>query len=193
MVISDEIFSLIGKKNRELEKAFGFTHYIELKDFAILRREQDHNAIKQALLDFISDDNLVVVKTDNGVIKEFNEMSKEEAEKNLLLLEDDKGLFFDEELDISFALMGSNFFSYVFSGMLMFSANRENAEKMASILDKHNLEYFEPHDILESEKVFASEKRKIGRNDPCPCGSGVKYKKCCLDDDIKEFGKPRRV
>lgn len=22
---------------------------------------------------------------------------------------------------------------------------------------------------------------KIGRNDPCPCGSGLKYKKCCLD------------
>jgi uncharacterized protein len=22
--------------------------------------------------------------------------------------------------------------------------------------------------------------RQIGRNDPCPCGSGVKYKKCCL-------------
>lgn len=22
--------------------------------------------------------------------------------------------------------------------------------------------------------------RKIGRNDPCPCGSGKKYKKCCL-------------
>ncbi|MEE9287487.1 MAG: SEC-C metal-binding domain-containing protein, partial [Gammaproteobacteria bacterium] len=20
----------------------------------------------------------------------------------------------------------------------------------------------------------------IGRNDPCPCGSGRKYKKCCL-------------
>jgi preprotein translocase subunit SecA len=23
------------------------------------------------------------------------------------------------------------------------------------------------------------EGRKIGRNDPCPCGSGKKYKKCC--------------
>ena len=23
-------------------------------------------------------------------------------------------------------------------------------------------------------------KSKIGRNDPCPCGSGRKYKKCCL-------------
>ena len=23
--------------------------------------------------------------------------------------------------------------------------------------------------------------KKIGRNDPCPCGSGKKYKKCCLN------------
>lgn len=22
--------------------------------------------------------------------------------------------------------------------------------------------------------------QKVGRNDPCPCGSGLKYKKCCL-------------
>ncbi|NLF16454.1 MAG: hypothetical protein GX595_04250 [Lentisphaerae bacterium] len=21
----------------------------------------------------------------------------------------------------------------------------------------------------------------VGRNDPCPCGSGRKYKKCCLN------------
>ncbi|MCC7201939.1 MAG: SEC-C domain-containing protein [Nitrospirae bacterium] len=25
---------------------------------------------------------------------------------------------------------------------------------------------------------------KIGRNDPCPCGSGKKYKKCCLERDV---------
>jgi hypothetical protein len=25
-----------------------------------------------------------------------------------------------------------------------------------------------------------AQKKKIGRNDPCPCGSGKKYKKCCL-------------
>jgi uncharacterized protein YecA (UPF0149 family) len=23
---------------------------------------------------------------------------------------------------------------------------------------------------------------KLGRNDPCPCGSGKKYKKCCITD-----------
>jgi hypothetical protein len=26
-------------------------------------------------------------------------------------------------------------------------------------------------------------KRGVSRNDPCPCGSGKKYKKCCLDRD----------
>jgi hypothetical protein len=28
------------------------------------------------------------------------------------------------------------------------------------------------------ESAFA---RKIGRNEPCPCGSGLKYKRCCID------------
>lgn len=26
--------------------------------------------------------------------------------------------------------------------------------------------------------------KKIGRNDPCPCGSGKKYKKCCLNKEV---------
>jgi len=25
----------------------------------------------------------------------------------------------------------------------------------------------------------AAEPQPVGRNDPCPCGSGKKYKKCC--------------
>jgi uncharacterized protein YecA (UPF0149 family) len=24
--------------------------------------------------------------------------------------------------------------------------------------------------------------KRVGRNDPCPCGSGKKYKKCCGRD-----------
>ena len=27
--------------------------------------------------------------------------------------------------------------------------------------------------------AFVREEKKVGRNDPCPCGSGKKYKKCC--------------
>lgn len=30
-----------------------------------------------------------------------------------------------------------------------------------------------------AEAVNAAKPKKIGRNDPCPCGSGKKYKKCC--------------
>lgn len=44
----------------------------------------------------------------------------------------------------------------------------------------------EPHinpnpdcDIDLNQPVFAEP--KVGRNDPCPCGSGKKYKKCCLN------------
>jgi uncharacterized protein YecA (UPF0149 family) len=28
-------------------------------------------------------------------------------------------------------------------------------------------------------KQIRLEKPKVGRNEPCPCGSGKKYKKCC--------------
>ncbi|MGB2929070.1 MAG: type I methionyl aminopeptidase [Desulfobacterales bacterium] len=41
---------------------------------------------------------------------------------------------------------------------------------------------------------------KVGRNDPCPCGSGLKYKKCCLGrsqsepDDLKAlYAKKYRI
>jgi len=33
---------------------------------------------------------------------------------------------------------------------------------------------------------------KIGRNDPCPCGSGKKYKKCCVDKFEKQMEDPAR-
>ncbi len=29
-----------------------------------------------------------------------------------------------------------------------------------------------------------AESVKIGRNEPCPCGSGKKYKRCCLTNDL---------
>lgn len=34
-------------------------------------------------------------------------------------------------------------------------------------------------------KVY-SMTEQVGRNDPCPCGSGLKYKKCCLKDRQKK-------
>jgi SEC-C motif len=52
---------------------------------------------------------------------------------------------------------------------------------------------FEDEDLLEDDDLledaglfepvpqpFVRAEAKIGRNDPCPCGSGKKYKRCCL-------------
>ena len=39
---------------------------------------------------------------------------------------------------------------------------------------------------LKVQKTVYNDKKGIGRNDPCPCGSGKKYKNCCWDKDHRE-------
>lgn len=55
----------------------------------------------------------------------------------------------------------------------------------------YNLPQWDKHLTEERRKELYKEQRqsktvvkpqKIGRNDPCPCGSGKKYKKCCGRD-----------
>ena len=46
------------------------------------------------------------------------------------------------------------------------------------------LEPDKPEDITQLELLLnppqpKTAEKKIGRNDPCPCGSGKKHKKCC--------------
>jgi preprotein translocase subunit SecA len=59
--------------------------------------------------------------------------------------------------------------------------------------DKYYIERIKRHyrmfkDLIEKEnrnetsiKPDKKVKIKIGRNAPCPCGSGKKYKRCCMD------------
>ncbi len=37
----------------------------------------------------------------------------------------------------------------------------------------------------ERARPSSQPARKVGRNDPCPCGSGKKYKHCCMTSDAK--------
>ena len=34
-------------------------------------------------------------------------------------------------------------------------------------------------DVISTPKEEPKTTQKVGRNDPCPCGSGKKYKNCC--------------
>jgi SWIM/SEC-C metal-binding protein len=52
------------------------------------------------------------------------------------------------------------------------------------------LEPDKPEDIADLEKALNPpvpiQSEKFGRNDPCPCGSGKKYKKCCCVVGVPE-------
>ncbi len=50
---------------------------------------------------------------------------------------------------------------------------RENQQRMAAAKANHG------DDFQENVKQPVKNGEKIGRNDPCPCGSGKKYKNCC--------------
>ena len=51
----------------------------------------------------------------------------------------------------------------------------ENIERLHLINSKE-----EEEEEFEPENNMSQNKKKIGRNEPCPCGSGLKYKKCCM-------------
>ncbi len=67
---------------------------------------------------------------------------------------------------------------------------KKRMKKVASIFEKNGWKYTielepdKPEDITDLEILLNPPKpkiaeEKVGRNEPCPCGSGKKYKKCC--------------
>ena len=56
------------------------------------------------------------------------------------------------------------------------SLDQEHHE-VASFLKEDGEWFFDDAKVIPSKPVQKAP--KIGRNDPCPCGSGKKYKKCC--------------
>ena len=61
------------------------------------------------------------------------------------------------------------------AGLMPFALGKLNQDSMPSRQPEVN-----PPLILQN-------KRRVGRNDPCPCGSGKKFKKCCMN---KSSGDP---
>ena len=66
----------------------------------------------------------------------------------------------------------------------------ERLKEVASIFQEKGwkvtieLEAEKPEDTTDLERLLNPQQpvtveKKVGRNEPCPCGSGKKYKKCC--------------
>lgn len=45
--------------------------------------------------------------------------------------------------------------------------------------DVHNPKWNSPIDDIRSMLAALPQEKEQGRNEPCNCGSGLKYKKCC--------------
>jgi len=64
---------------------------------------------------------------------------------------------------------------------------RAHYRRKGERIDHHELAEFRKHNgvwyFYDGRMVTGGQVRrdtpKVGRNDPCPCGSGKKYKKCC--------------
>ena len=67
---------------------------------------------------------------------------------------------------------------------------KKRMKEVASTFEKNGWKYTirlepdKPEDIADLEILLNWPKpkiaeKKVGRNEPCPCGSGNKYKKCC--------------
>jgi SWIM/SEC-C metal-binding protein len=67
---------------------------------------------------------------------------------------------------------------------------KKRMKEVATIFEKNDWKYTIEVDRDKSEDIADLEillnwpkpteaEKKVGRNDPCSCGSGKKYKKCC--------------
>jgi len=54
-----------------------------------------------------------------------------------------------------------------------------HAKMVEMDMERASLKTVESSGETEGKKPVQRRKDKVGRNDPCPCGSGNKYKKCC--------------
>lgn len=68
--------------------------------------------------------------------------------------------------------------SYIIAGIVDMEAIPEDKREMEIGIDENPIPLVEFLPDLKTSHTPIST-RKPGRNDPCPCGSGKKYKKCC--------------
>jgi len=58
------------------------------------------------------------------------------------------------------------------------SPDVENVELQHKNVSTFGSNQAQPKQVSETTQPFVRDQKKIGRNEPCPCGSGKKYKKC---------------
>lgn len=193
----------IGKTGKEIEEHFGFDFYLETKDDFIFGRGVDDKKLMDSFIRFNKETELKLFQLYDGIIQKIEDIDLNDVKKNLLLLAENGGMFYDDsndELATSYGFLCDDYFAEVMPGIIFFSGKEEYVKNFSDILKENGIECHEIEKISEigkkvSKKIHLEMKKlkKLGRNELCRCGSGIKYKKCCMNTDIKENGKARRA
>ncbi|MBU0926553.1 MAG: YchJ family protein [Spirochaetes bacterium] len=103
---------------------------------------------------------------DDGIDAEATRSWSENADwKGLKILRTEKGGPSDAEGVVEFVA------SYVMDGL------KDEHKETARFVKKDGTWLYDSGDVKTATVVRATP--KVGRNEPCPCGSGKKYKQCC--------------
>lgn len=113
-----------------------------------------------------------------------------------------KEMFYSDKIPSSVIKMVYEEFSEKFMPIVK-EVLEEDIDNIDDLLKKYKAEYYDHKkysvptilyassafnslmQVLQEEQlrshIMQTPEQKVGRNDPCPCGSGKKYKKCCMN------------
>lgn len=201
--VAFEVMSYVAKKIPEDENIVEFKKFVEkiYKQLELVNELKATGKISGMLKDIIEtrikidryELDVFSIKARNMIYREIYYMiDSEKAIKEVKYLKANHRDLFDIVGDYSGVILATDFktqFIYFVNEKLIqegeekafldfVKINRLDSQKANEILDKTKQKFRGIFLCQDPEKPYIAEK-KVGRNDPCICGSGKKYKKCC--------------
>lgn len=87
------------------------------------------------------------------------------------------------EVDLEAAVLADPNFAPALAELAWFATDRGDAKRAASLLRRSGATD-DDGELASLESRLAASTIKQGRNEPCACGSGRKFKACCLDNPL---------
>lgn len=99
--------------------------------------------------------------------------------KSIMESFNDKGIIFNDMNQVNEVI---RLVMDISNNVRIWENNGYTPNEISEIFDRTNLKPLPDNsfDFGETNVINMTTRQKIGRNDPCPCGSGKKFKKCCL-------------
>ena len=87
-------------------------------------------------------------------------------------------LFENMRSEVKKSIVENIFTVQLYSQEEMEELKRQQQAQLEAQLEAHKAEQKAQEEMTEGKRQPARRKNKVGRNDPCPCGSGKKFKQC---------------